>query len=55
MSEAWLFARSAAYKVGGQAYLHFRLRDGVKQYDDFATAPTKGRGWKGFGGPDRTG
>jgi hypothetical protein len=21
MSEAWLFARSAAYKVGGQAYL----------------------------------
>jgi len=45
--EAWLVARDAAHQAGGQAYLHFRLRDGVKQYDDFATAPTRGRPRKG--------
>jgi hypothetical protein len=48
MNDAWLFARKAAHQAGGQAYLHFRLRDGVKLYDDFATAPTKGRGRKPF-------
>jgi hypothetical protein len=41
--EAWLVARDAAYQAGGQAYLHFRLRDGIKQYEDFAHAPIRGR------------
>ena len=43
MDEAWLIARHAAHQAGGQAYLHFRLRVGIKQYEDYANAPNRGR------------